>query len=117
MTEREQLVNGEDHHDTIPVRRTTLDDILEGIHECRTGIASLRVRVDDIVDRFSSDIRALRGGHKEATESVADLEATLAKERVDEARASRDKWRNWVVGIGTSVLLVLIGALVGRALK
>jgi predicted transcriptional regulator len=112
--DEETMANGE-FHDTVPIRRSTLDDILEAVHECRTAIAALRVEVADYKDRINSDIRALREGDKRHEHSIADITAT----ELAEAKATNAEWRRTIVtvilGVAGALSLMVLTWLVARA--
>jgi FtsZ-binding cell division protein ZapB len=111
MSEEEHVANGEDDPfpiDTIPVRQTTVNEMLRALHEAtnelretRNGVAvtlsNFIVEMRTLVGNMKSDIKELRGGARAAQTSVADLKAEALEAENASLRAARQKWadRGW----------------------
>ncbi len=80
-------------------------DILEAVHGVRERVISLEVRFDEYKDRIDSDIKALRGGHREAMQSVTDL-------KEQEAAEVKESHERLISGLG-KVGMVFVACAVG----
>lgn len=137
----EQMVNGQDH-DTIPIRQSTVDEVLRALQEAtaeqketregvQASVANLSGELKGFVGEIrvwmvktDSDIRELKGDHRQAMKSVTDLtleaKETEIAEAKEAARTSKEiagKANERILKFVGQVLAILFAATLGYFLK
>lgn len=120
---------------TIPIRQSTVDEVLRVLQDVQNEVRALDGRMGNLEtevrlykDKVDSDIKGLRNSDKEVSghvrktaDSVTDLRETMRLEQIAmnkgiavEERDARKRVVSWVAGIVGSILVLLVGVLLGK---
>jgi hypothetical protein len=91
-------------------------EIITELREVAVAVATLRTEFNAHRDEIKSDIKELRGGHRETQQSVNDLEELTRERReadlITKLATQKMKWDR-IVSVGGKVGMVVVTLLLG----